>query len=136
MRTQTLVFLIFSLALAAGCAAWSGPSVLRKGTNEQLDAEALRVAKEDVAAGRPRVAYAGTVASGPVGVPAESLELVSKLPKFSLPSGCMEPMAFRSMRFAHVYNTEILRHLSATVQARFEKSMQTQRPNRAMSLGR
>ncbi len=69
------------------------------------------MAEADIAAGRPRVCYAGTNGTRPVGVPAESLDLVRRLPRLPLPSGCTDPLAVPAIRFAETYNTMIVRYL-------------------------
>ena len=110
MRIPTLITLAVVLAFAPGCVT-RGPKVLSKGSDTEIDAEALRAARADIAAGRPRVCYAGTIGVHAVGVPSESLHLVTDLPRFPLPCGCTDPLALRAYRFAEVYNTEVFHYL-------------------------
>jgi hypothetical protein len=110
-------FLAFSvcLLLAGGCVT-RGPKVLSKGSDAEIEAEALRIAKADVAAGRPRICYAGGIVAFAVGVPNESFDLVRDLPRLPLPCGCTDPLTLPAVHFARVYNTEVLRYLQQTKQ--------------------
>jgi hypothetical protein len=110
MRLSTLLILVTVLAFACGCVT-RGPKVLSKGSDTEIEAEALQTARADIAAGRPRVCYAGTVGVSAVGVPRDSLHLVRDLPRFPLPCGCTDPLAMRAYRFAEVYNTEVVHYL-------------------------
>ena len=110
MRFLTLFALSICLVLVSGCVT-RGPKVLSNGSDADIDAEALRIAKADIAAGRPRVCYAGTIAVSPVAVPADSFELVRDLPRFPLPCGCTDRLALPAVRFAQAYNSEVLRYL-------------------------
>jgi hypothetical protein len=110
MRCLTFFGLAILLGFTSGCVT-RGPKVLPTGSETEIDAEALVVARADIAAGRPRVCYAGTIGVFPVGVPQGSLHLVRDLPRFPLPSGCTNPLAIPAFRFAQIYNTEVLRHL-------------------------
>ena len=104
------LFGICLVLLLAGCVT-RGPKVLSAGRDAEIEAEALRIARADIAAGHPRVCYAGTIASGPVGIPAESSELVRDLQRFPLPCGCTDPLALPAEHFAQIYNREVLRYL-------------------------
>lgn len=85
--------------------------MLRTGSSEELIVEVLHTARTDFASGQPRICYAGTYASSAVGIPCEELGRVSHLKEWPLPSGCTEPLSQRSIRFARIYNEEILRLL-------------------------
>src|SRR5688572_27592099 len=110
MRLPTLFALGICLAFVGGCVT-RGPKVLSKGSEAEIEAEALRIAKADIAGGRPRVCYAGTIGVSPVGVPAESFTLMRDLPRLPLPCGCTDPLALPAIRFAQIYNAEVLRYL-------------------------
>jgi len=110
MRFPTLIVLSICLVFVCGCVT-RGPKVLAKGSDAEIEAEALRIARADVAAGRPRICYAGGFAVSAVAVPAESFDLVRDLPRFPLPCGCTDPLTLPAGRFAQIYNTEVLRYL-------------------------
>jgi hypothetical protein len=98
------------LILASGCAT-RGPKVISEGSDAEIDAAAVGFARADIAAGKPRVCYAGTWGVSAVGVPADSINLVSNLPRFPLPCGCTDPLSEPAIRFARAYNAEIVRRL-------------------------
>src|SRR5687768_3884064 len=101
-----LVVLTMSFVFMCGCVT-RGPKVLSKGSDAEIEAEALRIARADIAAGKPKVCYAGGIVVSAVGVPAESFELVRNLPRLPLPCGCTDPLTQPAQRFAEVYNTEV-----------------------------
>jgi hypothetical protein len=90
-------FILFGpgCSLVAGCATRS-PLVLSHGSDGEVEAEAVRIARADLAAGRPRVCLAGTIGTAPVGIPPDSFESVRGLPRFSLPRGCTRRLAVPS----------------------------------------
>ena len=110
MRFTAFFIAAISLLFVCGCVT-RGPKVLASGDDAAIKSEALRSAKADIAAGHPRICYAGTILAGPVGVPSDSYDLVRGLPRFSLPCGCTDPLAIPAEKFAEVYNTEIVQYL-------------------------
>jgi hypothetical protein len=88
-----------------------GPEILRTGTPEEIRTSAAATARADIAAGKPRVAFTGSVASMPVGIPPEYFSLANKLPKVPLPSGCMATDLEQATIYAEAYNKEILPYL-------------------------
>ncbi len=119
---KTLMLFIFTLSLLSmsSCSnireETGRKSLLAKGSTAEVEAEALRAAKFDIAAGRPKMFYcdAGFGAiNRPVSIPEHSLHLVSRLPRVQLPShGCLitEEVA-RGLLFGKIYNREVLRYL-------------------------
>jgi hypothetical protein len=119
---KTLTLFIFTVALLSLISCTNireetrRKTVLAKGSKAEVEAEALRAARADIAAGRLRICYcdAGFGAiNRPVAVPEESLHFVSKLARIQLPSyGCFitEEVA-RGLHFGTIYNREVLRYL-------------------------
>ena len=99
-----LPFFVLALCLSA-CA--SDPL-----TGSLSPQAAERAARQDIAAGRPRIYIAGTRASTEVGVEADDRALVARLPRdSSLPVGCTSPSAADAVGFARAYNREIIHYL-------------------------
>jgi len=103
-----------------GCASleedYHRKSVIYNGSQDEVDAEATKAAKSDIARGRPKICYCAAGFGGynhAIGIPKESISLVQDLPKIQLPStGCLiTPEVMRGMRFGTIYNAEILRYL-------------------------
>ena len=109
MKLSGFLALIVAMALT-GCVS-RGPKVLSNGSDSDVAAEALRIARADIASGRPRVCYAGTIGVRAVGIPDKSLHLVRDLPRLPLPCGCTDPLALQAYHFAQVYNAEVLSYL-------------------------
>jgi hypothetical protein len=76
------------------------PTILWRGTPEQIQAAGRKAAEADLAAGRPRVAIAGTEDPGPVGYPPDSCALVASLPRVPLPIGCTRRLAIEAVDYA------------------------------------
>src|SRR5256885_1923112 len=74
----------------------------------EVRAEALRDAAAAIAAGKPYVCEAGTIAICLPGISDKNQKFVRNLPHRLLPSGCTEPTAFRSIAYAGVFNLQIL----------------------------
>ena len=120
MKYLTQFAILIPLIFMTGCAILEEnshrQSVIYSGSQDEVDAEATKAAKSDIARGRPRICYcAGGFANvnRPIGIPQESISLVQDLPKIQLPSfGCLiTPEVSRGMRYGMIYNTEILRYL-------------------------
>lgn len=88
-----------------------GPPVLASGDDAQIRLAAVADARADIAAGHPRVAYAGTIGVWPVGIPDEHLHLVKNLSEVPLPNGCTDSLALRAQVYAKAYNEVILQFL-------------------------
>jgi len=88
-----------------------GPPILKTGTPEEIQRSAIAASQTDIAAGKPQIAFTGTIACMPIGVPPEHLALVEKLPRLSLPCGCATPLVREAIIYAEAYNKEILAHL-------------------------
>src|ERR1051326_143121 len=110
MKFASHVFLIAVIVWITGCVS-NGPSILSKGTDDEIRAEAVRTAKADITSGHPRICIAGSIGKNPIGIPPESLDSIKNLPRWSLPSGCTEPLASKSVIFAGAYNAEVLEFL-------------------------
>jgi hypothetical protein len=109
LQDAALVLVATPLYLA-GVRAPQGPAILKTGTPEEIRNSAITTARADIAAGKPRVAYTGGIASQAVGVPIENLTLVKKLPKVPLPSGCIDNLEEATI-YAEAYNKEVLPYL-------------------------
>jgi len=99
---------LLSVSSLSACVS-AGPRILSSGTDAQIRTEAVRDAQADLAAGRPQICRAGTIASYPVDVPADAEHLVTALPERRLPSGCRNRLASRAIVYAGAYNREIVR---------------------------
>lgn len=116
-RQKGLLIVLLSLALS-GCATMhelmpeeKGPAILENGSPAEIEAAAITDAHADIAANRPRVAYAGGFAVWAVGIPNEHLHLVKQLPHVPLPCGCTHPLVGEAQIYAGAYNKVILDHL-------------------------
>jgi hypothetical protein len=96
---------------ASEACARGWPAVLDYGNRQEIQAAAVADARTDIAAGKPRVAWTGGIASWAVGVPVEYIGLVKNLPNVPLPSGCTEPLLEQAAIYAKAYNTEVLPYL-------------------------
>lgn len=104
------------LLFVTGCESNRREAVLHNGTKEEIEAEAIRDARSDIARGKPRIYYCAAGFGGynrPVAIPNESLPLVRDLPRIQLPSfGCViTEEVWRGLQFGRIYNQEILRYL-------------------------
>jgi len=84
------------------------PVILATGTPEEIREAAIADARADIAAGRPRIAFTGGIASWPVGVPEKDFKLVKSCPRVPLPIGCTSPWLQQAAIYAAAYNREIL----------------------------
>ena len=92
-------------------AAQAAPKILDHGTPEEIKAEAIRTAQQDIIAGKMRICIAGTRGADTVGVPPEKQALVQNLPRWNVPCGCTEPLAQAGSVYAEAYNHMILNWL-------------------------
>ncbi len=99
--------LIIMAVVVAGCASHPR-AVLSKGTDTEIRAAAMRVARADLASGHPRICLAGGRAVYAVGVPASSENLVEGFPRWDISRGCTDPIVQKSVIFAEAYNHEIV----------------------------
>ena len=104
--------LLFLVVLIAGCASHP-PTVLSKGTDSEIRAEAVRVAKADLSSGHPCACLAGGRAAYAVGIPASSEKLVAGFPRWNISRGCTDPIVQKSVIFAEAYNHEIVASASS-----------------------
>ncbi len=104
--------LLFMVVLIVGCASHP-PAVVSEGTNSEIRAEAVRVAKADISSGHPRVCLAGGGAASAAGIEASSEKLVEGLPRWNISRGCPDPILQKSVIFAEAYNQEILAAVSS-----------------------
>src|SRR5262245_53421277 len=74
--------------------------LLASGNYKRIRATARADANADIASAHPRVCYAGTRGTFPVGVPEKYLNEVKNLPQVPLPSGCTEPLATAASAYA------------------------------------
>lgn len=84
---------------------------LSKASDSEIRRRAVAVAREDVAAGRPRVGWSGGYAIRRPNIPPDKEGLVNGLPALNLPTGCTDPLAMKGDIFASAYNAEIIKHL-------------------------
>jgi len=70
-------------------------------------------AERDIAAGRVRICWGGTIANGPCGIHYGTSEesLAKSLPKWQLPTGCTVPGAADATQFGAAYNRVMLAHV-------------------------
>jgi len=94
--------------ILTSCDFGNRPAILTHGTPDQIKAEAIQTAKNDVAAGHTRICIAGTVGTWPVGVPKDKMKIIEGLPEWKMPCGCTEPLAKAGIMFAEAYNTTVL----------------------------
>jgi hypothetical protein len=92
-------------------AAQAAPKILDHGTPEEIKAEAIRTAQQDISAGKMRICIAGTRGADAVGVPPEKQALVQNLPRWCMPCGCTEPLAQAGSAYAEAYNHTVLNWL-------------------------
>lgn len=95
------------------------PAVLASGILEQIRLAAIADAQADIAASRPRIAFTGGYASGPVGVPEKYFALVEPYPKVPLPTGCTSSWLREASIYAEAYNKEILPYLLSNQELHF-----------------
>lgn len=112
MKYLRLIAIVAMAFILASCAKTNCPSVLSKGTPDQIRIEAMQLAKADFAAGKPRICIAGSIGTSPVGIPADKLKVIKNIPEWKLPCGCTDPLAKPAITFAEAYNTTILSKLS------------------------
>jgi hypothetical protein len=86
-------------------------SFLQKATEAQIRNRAVKLAQEDVRAGKPRIAWCGTIGLHRPNIPPEKERFVADLPSLNLPAGCTNPLAMKGATFAMAYNGELVKHL-------------------------
>ena len=107
MGTARHLLPLVASGLLAGCA--SLPFARHDWSPEAARAQAAR----DLAAGRPRICWSGTIGDAPLGVQGfQEQTIAARLPAWHLPSGCTDPQVEPAMRFGLVYNREVLTRLS------------------------
>lgn len=82
-------------------------------SREEVASEARQDASKAILGGQLYICDAGTIAIYSPGITPENRELVSDLPHCLLPAGCTDPRAFRSIYYAQIFNSEIVRYLAA-----------------------
>jgi len=87
------------------------PVVLATGTEEQIRHAAILDARADIATRRLRIAFTGSIASWPVGVPEKYFKMVEPYPRVPLPTGCTSSWLREARIYAEAYNQEILPYL-------------------------
>lgn len=89
------------------------PAALLLDSSEQIRSAAAQDALRDIAAGKPRICFAGVGKVQAVGVPPEHLHLVADLPRVPLPTGVNSPQSpvIRAYVYAEAYNRQILQYL-------------------------
>jgi hypothetical protein len=97
---------------AAGVRAPQGPPILEKGSDTEIRKAAVVVARADIAAGHPRICYAGTRGVSPVGVSEKHLGRVESFKRVPLPCDCSDPLASKAIVYAKAYNGEVVSYLS------------------------
>ena len=105
MRYLTHV-LVLAVVVCAGCELWHDytPTILWRGTDENIQAAAREAAHADIAAGSLRVAISGTDDPAPYGIPQASWPLVRSYPTLDLPSGCTARLAREGRLYGEAYN--------------------------------
>ena len=114
MQEAALILVVTPIVLTLhllGVRTSEGPPILKTGSDAEIRADAVRAARADMAAGKPRVAFSGGIASWPIGIPQEHWHLVERLPKVPLPSGCTVPYLAQASVYAEAYNKEMLGYL-------------------------
>lgn len=86
-------------------------SFLQKATDAQIRNRAVKLAQEDVRAGKPRIAWCGTIGLHRPNIPPDTERFVADLPSLNLPAGCTNPLAMKGATFAMAYNGELVKHL-------------------------
>ena len=108
--------LMMTLVLVS-CVTADYPAVLRHGTPDEIKAEAIRIARSDIAANKMRICIAGTRGTCAVGIPSEKEAAIHNLPQWQMPCGCTEPLAKAGIIFAEAYNREILAQMDSKTKA-------------------
>src|ERR1051325_4020201 len=123
-RCLSYIFAALIPIVELSCATKSSPpntgsspeeiqQLLTSGNYRRIRARARADARADIANAHPRVCYAGTRGTSPVGVPEKYLDQVKALPQLPLPSGCTEPLAHAASAYADSYNDELVRYLAS-----------------------
>jgi hypothetical protein len=123
-RSLSCIFAILIPIVGPSCAIKSPPrtttsspeaiqQLLASGNYKRIRATARADARADIANVHPRVCYAGTRGTFPVGVPEKYISEVKALPQVPLPSGCTEPLAHAASAYADSYNDELVRYLDS-----------------------
>ena len=111
--------LMWSLAAVACACSTSRPTPKATTANQaifsqdEVRAKALRDAEAAISSGHLYICEAGTIGIYAPGVGVQDRALVQDLPRRMLLSGCTDPRALRSTAYAEVFNSEIIKYMSA-----------------------
>ena len=100
MKSSAVIVILLVTAVAALAHDWSA-------------AAGRAQAERDIAAGRIRICWGGTIGNGPCGIQygTRELSVAMRLPKWQLPTGCTVPDAVPASEFGAAYNRVMLAYV-------------------------